>query len=384
MVDLLSNIPIIMELLNRIGFIILAFFFGGISFKGWRAGKNLLFRTISILILGLICSFGGLILKDVLGWEFIFADYISSLILAVILYILLFLISSGFKKTKRMVTREDIHSLTEEINNIKIQMNKVMAALNKKNLLPEELDEAEIKKRLKKELEKKKIKNYNLEKINKKVDVWKCVIKKGRERHKVIVDSYSGRIVVMEKIHSPIEFLYNNPLTTAGIICFLGLIIFLCVNINEETVSTINDFFSISFLMPEEVSESCISVLGSIELYNDSDNRVNLEETNFSIKEANRSTEDYIIADMSSAVRDSENNTYFIIITYPENITKMELSSDLINNIQKIRFCTMSKDYEVCECVGKQRTDIFIFKDYLLEQGLLEQAAMSMIISSLI
>ena len=130
--DVANTLTLILTLFNKLAFIGFCFFLGNLAFKGWRGKKNMILRIIITVTAGLICFFGGLIIKDLFSFNFFAAEYLSSLILAGVSYAILFLISSGFKIRTNYVTKKDINELASDIKTLKIQVAKLTKALRDK------------------------------------------------------------------------------------------------------------------------------------------------------------------------------------------------------------------------------------------------------------
>lgn len=378
--DFISIFGTISMLVDRLAFIFLSIYFGSLAFKGWKGRKNIIFKTVSIIVLGLICFVGGLTLKEIFGLDFFMSDYVFSIIVAVILAIVVRLISSGFKIKEKYVTKKDISSLSEDVKVLKIQVAKLTKALEDKKMMPPPLEEEDVKKALTKGLEKKGIKKYEYIKCEKQEDVWLCEIKSKKGRRSIVVDAYTGSIASMEKINSPWEFLYKKPFATTGIVIFLGLIIFLGLNMSLATINVVSEAFDFSFLFPEPLPVGCISA--SIALSEFEATEISVSPNSSAISLALPSDQ-YLIDSMTQGIR-TDGSTYYLATTYTSQISSLSsvITTSTLGNIRNAQVCVLTSDYTLCDCIGEEFLDPAITAPYFMSIGVLEEAIQNAILTS--
>ncbi len=382
--DITSGLSLLISLMDKLVFIALCFFFGNLAYKGWKGKKSLMFRLIIVVIIGLVCFFGGLIIQDLMGWSFFASEYISSIIAAVISYLLLLLISSGFKVKENYVTKKDVSSLVNDIRALKIQVAKLTKALEDKKMMPDALDEESIKKCLKKELEAKGIKKYELLKITKLEDLWSCLIKSSKGRREVFIDAYTGSITELKIVNNPFEFLWKKPLSTLGIILFILFITFLGMNVSLTTVNAFNEAFDFSFLFAEPLPEGCLTTGAVLENYASTQVSISPNSSRLSELLSQHSDAPYLIESMTRGAR-VNSETYYITLSYPSLVSDLTSEITVTNwsNIYELRACVFKSDYTLCECIGGGQTDPVFTVPYLVQLGFIEDALQNMILGSL-
>ncbi|MFA5303505.1 MAG: hypothetical protein WC393_03130 [Candidatus Nanoarchaeia archaeon] len=379
--QIISIISLIMLVVKKIAFFAICLYYGNIAFKGWKGRKNLIFQIIGTVILGIVSFFGGLILKDYIGIDFIFLEYLTSLAVAFICFILMSFISTAFEVKNNYATKMDLNAIMNDLKELKIQVAKITKALEDEKISPEELTQDDIKNKLKEELEKKGMKKYSIISLTKQVDYWTAKLSGSKE---AIIDAYTGRINEITESKNHLSILYKKPLFSIGILASLFLLIFLANNINEETIASFSDAFDFSFLTTAPLPEGCMKTSALLESLNQSDIKPASLNNSLINKTIFEKTGTYIISDMIRTV--TVNNISFIAaISYEDEISNIasEITNNPLENIYKTRVCVLKSNYELCECIGKEQTDIAFTVPYLIKLDLISNAIQSLIFSSL-
>lgn len=382
--DILSTAEVLFAVFDKIAFLGLCLYFGNLTFKGWRGAKTLLFKVLMIFLVGMLCFFGGLIVKDFLGWDFFASEYVCSIIVALASYALLWLISSGFKVKDKYATKTDILSLTEDVKKLKIQVAKLTKALEDKNMMPSPLSEEDVKKSLISALHKKGDKSVEVLSVVKSEDSWTCVVKTSKGKEQVIIDAYTGSITESVKITHPLEFLIKNPLSTLGFILSLVFLIFLGVNVSLTTMEAFNEAFDFSFLFEQPLPEGCLTASYVLENFKDNEVTVPINNTRLSNVLSTNLPSFFMIPDKSSAVS-LDGELFYITTSYSSQVSSLgsEISVSDWENIYNVRICVIKSGPTFCECIGGSRTDPVFTVPYLVQKGLIEEALQNIILESL-
>lgn len=369
------------QVIGKIGFFLICIYYGNIAFKGWKGHKNLILRIILTLILGIISFFGGIILKEFIGINFMFSEYLTSLAVAIVCFIIMSFISTAFEVKNKYATKMDLNAIMNDLKNLKIQVAKISKALEDEKITPKELTEEDIRNKLKSGLEEKGLKKYSIISLTKDVDYWTAKLSGSKE---AIIDAYTGNITEIKESKNYFSMLYKKPLFSAGIILSLTLLIFLLININTEATNAFSDAFDFSFLIVTPLPEGCMKTSVLLESVNQSDlktvklNDSLINNTIFS------KTKTYTISDMTRTVT-IDNASFILAISYENKISNIasELTDNPMENIYKTRVCVLKSNYELCECIGKEQTDIAFTVPYLIKLDLITNAIQSLIFSSL-
>jgi hypothetical protein len=374
--QIISIVSLILQGLEKIAFLAICFYYGNIAFKGWKGRKNLLFQILGTIILGIVSFFGGLILKDYIGIDFMFSEYLTSLSVAIICLILMSFISTAFQVKNNYATKMDLNAIMNDLKELKIQVAKISKALEDEKITPKELTQEDIKEKIIKGLEEKGMKKYSIISLTKQVDYWIIKLSGSKE---AIVDAYTGKINEINEIKNPLKMLYKKPLFSIGVILSLILLIFLGININEKTINSFTNAFDFSFLIQIPLPEGCIKTTMLLESLNKSDikqlsgiNMTNLSKIIF------EKTGTYLINDKTRRVKINDSD-YIISLSYESNISDIasELTANAVENIYKVRVCALKTDYEICECIGNKQTDIAFTVPYLLKLDLVNDFFMN-------
>ena len=60
--DVISNLPLIVDIILKVALLLVAIFFGKIAISGWKAKLGFLTKNIGIIFLGFVCFVVGLLL----------------------------------------------------------------------------------------------------------------------------------------------------------------------------------------------------------------------------------------------------------------------------------------------------------------------------------
>ncbi|MDD5499919.1 MAG: hypothetical protein PHT91_03545 [Candidatus Nanoarchaeia archaeon] len=382
MSSILSFIEMAMQAIGKLAFILICFYYGKIAANGWRGRKSIIIKIALIIILGLTSFFGGLIAKEYLGFDFPLSDYLSSLAIAFACFVILSFISTIFEVKNKYATKMDITAITNDLKNLKIEVAKITKALDDKNIKPKEMDEEDIKDKIKEGLEKKGIKKVSVSSLTKHADYWIAKLSNGKE---AIIDAYTGSLTEIIEPKTPFKILYKKPLFFVGLIFAIALFSFFFTNLTQSTINAINDAFDFSFLFEKILPPGCIKASMLLESLNESsimqDSGINITKINKTIFEE---TQTFIVPEMSR--RASHEGIDFIIsASYAESGANIgaEMASNPIDNIYKVRICVFKANYELCECIGEKQTDPLFTAPYLIKLGIISEAIKSLIFSGL-
>jgi hypothetical protein len=375
---IISIISLIMQVIEKLAFFAICLYYGNIALKGWKGKKNMIFQVIAIIILGLISFFGGIILKEFLGLDFILSEYLTSLAIAFACFFLMSFISTAFEVKDNYATKMDLSAIMNDLKELKIQVAKISKALEDEKISPKELTEEDIKEKIRAGLDEKGLKKYSIISLEKHADYWTAKISGSKE---VIIDAYTGKINEISQSANPLAFLYKKPLFSIGIILSLTLIGFLLANLNQSAINAFNDAFDFSFLTVPALPDNCIKASVLLESLNKSDinpaTGVNISFLNKTIFDR---TGTYLVSDKTRKA--SYNNSNFIISVSYESATSdivSELTDSPMENIYKIRVCALRDDYEICECIGDKQADPAFTVPYLINLDLINDAILNAI-----
>jgi len=379
--SIFSAISLIMQAIEKLAFVAVCFYYGNIAFKGWRGQKNLIFRIVLTIILGLIAFFGGMILKEYLGFDFVLSEFLTSLAVALICFVLISFISTAFEVKNKYATKMDISAVIQDLKELKIQVAKITKALEDEKIVPKELTEEDIKLRVRTGLEEKGMKKFSIDQMTKYVDYWAVKLSNGKI---IIVDAYTGAINEVTEAKNPFKLLYTKPLFTAGVILSLIFLGFLLSNLNQEAVDSFTDAFDFSFIFGKTLPKDCVKTSTLLEALNQSDistASVNNTLLNKSVYDGSKT---FLVSSMTRSANYG-NKSYIIAISYEYSISSVasEITSNPTENIYKVRVCNLKPDYTVCECIGKEQTDPLFTVPYLIKLGLITDAVQELIFSGL-
>ena len=370
---IISTITLILQVVEKLGFIAICIYYGSIAVKGWKGPKNIILQIVAMILLGLIAFFGGIILKEYIGIDFMFAEYLTSLAVAFICLVLVSFISTAFEVKNNYATKMDLSAIMNDLKALKIQVAKITKALEDKKISPEELTEEDIKAKIKSGLEEKGLKKYSVISLTKHVDYWAVKLSGGKE---AIVDAYTGNINEVTDSKNYFAMLYKKPLFSIGLIGSLIFLIFLMVNMNQKAIDSLKSAFDFSFLFVEPLPEGCYKTSVLLEGLNKSDIKaatgVNITILNKTIFEK---TGTYLVQDKT---REAFFNSSEFIISLSYEYLRSDIAAELTNepteNIYKIRVCALKQDYTVCECIGEKQTDPAFTAPYLIKLDLVSDA----------
>ncbi len=377
--DMLSTFIAISD---KVIFALTSLYFGNLVYKGWSGKKNILIRLVMTVLFGLICFFGGIVVNTYFGWNFPLSKYISSLILAIIFYISIRFISSSLSPERNYVTFKDISALSDEIRNLRIRLAKLEKALSDKKIVPSPLSEEEIKSKVNEYLLSKGIKKHKVLSSKNEGDVWRFVVN-AKGKRELLIDSYSGEVVLDSELGSILSIIAKNPLSVVGSLVLVGTIIFLLLNLDSTTLSEIDKAFDFSFLTTSNIP-GCYKASEVLEAYKE--NKIAVHPNYTLVEEAVNSSISgfYIVDNMVDGV-DMSNNTLYIATLYNkplDNLTS-EITVDDWSNVNNVRVCILNSNYTLCSCVGGTNVDLLYIVPYLVDRGLLGEMAMEAILSNL-
>jgi hypothetical protein len=229
-------LPVILQTVQIIFYVVLILFFGKIAVKGFRAKMNPLIRYIIIIFTGTLClaasmglawvfSFAQIEAFRFLQIEILLAGLVSSLVFALGFYFL----------THNMRKSEGLQEIWEEIDKIK-------DALVKKKIL-KTISEKEAKKKAEDATEGKAKKAELLE------DVWKVDIEKNKKHIVAFIDAFNGDVKEILYHSSRVVNFFSDKFKIFGLL--IVILFTVVVLANYKGLPDINDTLSEMGLSPE-------------------------------------------------------------------------------------------------------------------------------------
>lgn len=212
-----SMLPVILQTMEIIVYVVLILFFGKIAVKGFRAKTNPAVKYLIIIFTGVLC----LIASTGLSWIFSFANidalqffqidtllagFVSSFIFALSFYFL----------THGLERREGIQEIWQEIEKIK-------TALVKKKII-ETLSEKDAKKKAE-EATKGKAKKAELSDY-----IWKVTIEKGKKNITAFIDAFTGDVKEVLYHKSRLLNFFSDKFKLIGVVLLVFFTVFIMVN----------------------------------------------------------------------------------------------------------------------------------------------------------
>ncbi len=380
--DIADMLNTFIAISDKVAFALTSLYFGNLVYKGWRGKKNILIMLIMTVLFGLVCFFGGIVVNTYFELDFPLSKYISSLALAIIFYISMRFISSSFSPERNYVTFKDISALSDEIRNLRIRLAKLEKALSDKKIVPNPLSEDEIKSRVKEYLLSKGIKKHKILSSKNEGDVWRFTVN-AKGKRELLIDSYSGEVVLDKEVGSMFSIIAKNPLSVIGSIMLIGTIIFLLLNLDSTTLSEIDKAFDFSFITTSDMP-GCYKASEVLEAYKE--NKIVVHPNYTLVEDAVNSTLSgfYVVDDMVDGVEMS-GDTLYIATLYNkplDNLTS-EITVDDWSNINNVRVCILNSNYTLCSCVGGTNVDVLYIAPYLVDRGLLGEMVLEAIRSNI-
>lgn len=209
---LLEMLPQLLNILQIIVYVILAWFFGSIALKGLRKHLIIPFRIVLSFCVGLLCLVFGVVLSGYLFFlqGSIFSLFqlditIGGLIASFILAIAFYLISRGVERTDHKTL----------INKLKKRVGLLEGLLVEHKVPP--MGEDEAKKAAEKLLPGYRARDAKLIKTD-----WEILLEKEKRKAKIIMGAYDGEVKIIEHDMSRAERMISDPVRIVGI----GIIIF--------------------------------------------------------------------------------------------------------------------------------------------------------------
>lgn len=243
--DLLSNLPGVMSLMERIFFMMTCLFLGSFSWNGWKRYKNWGLSVIATLLLGYAILASSIALGQIITIRVPYIPYaLQALISSTILYLILRLLSGDAKIIGKYVTGEAFKKIEQEFNKIKEDYNRLIKTLEKKNIMPEPLNAKELDDELNKRLKDKGYTEYlvNSKEATTNVKQFNLTIKK--KSYKAILDVYTGELIEFSKTNlKPTDYLTSltkNKKALTGLAIAIIFTLIITSQLNNETINEIS------------------------------------------------------------------------------------------------------------------------------------------------
>ncbi len=267
--EMLDYLPKFIDLILKLALLSIAIFFGRISIAGWRTKLDFITRTIGAVILGFISFAVGILLPfDFVPQIKFVSEMLNSFIVAVVLYVILFLISAQSKP--KFLTKRDLQGLREEVDFLKGEVAKINNALISKGIQPKAPTKTDIKRIVAQALERANVKNYTITSVEFENNLWNAEIEAGKKKIVAVVDA-SG--VVKEFKEEGFDFsdivtrLKKDKFFLAGTILaviFFFSVISLLTPGNLERISETFSFYGVSMGEP-----GCLKASSLLKDWND-------------------------------------------------------------------------------------------------------------------
>lgn len=363
-------LPRIIDIILKIALLLVAMFFGKIALAGWGEKLDFITRIGVTVILGLICFTVGILLPFDFFPQIAFISHaINAFIVAVFLFIILFLLSEKRRKPQ-FLTKRDIESLKKEIDFIKSEITRINQALIKKGIQAKPVSEEKVRKIAKDILKNKNIKNYSILSIKQKDNFWNVFTNIAGKKHKLVIDLY-GQLKKFEKIGFDFsritKRLYEDKLFLLGsvlAIIFFVIVISLATPQNIQRVSETFSLYGVDL-----VTTDCITPSILLKTWNENENRIYDYDYDFS--KAEEGVIEYFEDEIyvfeffpdNQIIIESEDEIYGAFLITKEEI---ETTPDLISAIRgESKICSVELEaYEVCSCtdVTDPRTSVHLIE----------------------
>ena len=276
--DVISNLPLIVDIILKIALLLVAIFFGKIAISGWREKLGFLVKNIGIVVLGFVCFIVGLLLPfDFFPRIGFVSEMINTFIVAVAIYIILRLLSA--KRVPEYLTKKDMEETKKEMNILRDGVAKIKLALSQKGVDAKPATEEDVRKSIAevmdKENEKTKEKDYDILYLKFKENDWESKIKAGKKEYLILINK-NGEITSFKKLGLDLgafgKKFKEDKLFLAGAIAaviFIVLVFNLFTPMNFAKVSERFSFYGIDFMQKD-----CLTPASLIEQWNSNDGRV--------------------------------------------------------------------------------------------------------------
>ncbi|HLE06700.1 MAG TPA: hypothetical protein VI790_05065 [Candidatus Nanoarchaeia archaeon] len=243
--DLLSNLPGVISLMERIFFIMTCLFLGSFSWNGWKRYKNWGLSVIATLLLGYIILASSIALGQIITIRVPYIPYaLHALISSTVLYLVLRLFSGDAKIIGKYVTGEAFKKIEQEFNKLKEEYARLVKTLEKKNIMPEPLSAKELDEELGKRLKDSGYTEYaiNSKEVTGNLKQFNLTIKK--KEYKAVLDVYTGELLEFIKTNlKPADYLKilaKNKKILTGVIIAAVFTFIVTSQLNNETINEIS------------------------------------------------------------------------------------------------------------------------------------------------
>ncbi len=251
---LISSLPQIFSLIEKIIYFTVCLFLGGLVMHGWKRYKNWGIKLIGSLVFGIICLIGGVLLNQVIPIQLPFLEgMLQAFMTAVMLYLILWLISGDHKELGKFVTTKEFIKLRKAFEKLTNELKKLKAMLERKKILPEKLSSKKLEDALKEFLKSKKITKYDLITKERKEEIAYFIIKDEKlDEYRIGFDFYTGdnvsfiqiNMAYAQKIKKALRTLAKNDRMLAGVIIGIVLAVFMLLLVNEDSIKEITNKLS--------------------------------------------------------------------------------------------------------------------------------------------
>ncbi|NIO23037.1 MAG: hypothetical protein GTN38_03360 [Candidatus Aenigmarchaeota archaeon] len=249
--SLLEMLPQLLNLIQIVVYVILAWFFGAIAMKGLR--KHLIFpvRMVLTFCVGFFCLISGIALSDYIFFlqDPIFALFQLDITVGGLLSSLIFAVA--FYLISRKAERMDPKTLMKKLKN---RVGLLEGILLEHKVPP--IREEEAKKRAEKLVPGYQAREAKLNKTDWEVFLWK-----EKRKAKVIMGAYDGETKIVEHDMSRAEHFISDPLRIIGIGIIIFILGFSLINFKgfPNMTEGMSSMFGIPLGGDENLPEGCVS-----------------------------------------------------------------------------------------------------------------------------
>lgn len=274
--ELINYIPKVIDIILKLILLSIAIFFGRISLSGWRGKLDIFTKIIGTLILGFLCFVVGILLPfNFFQIKFI-SSLINSLIVAAVLYVILFLLS--VKKPIKFFTKEEAIELRKEIDFLKAEIAKINKALIEKGIAPKPISEKDAIGIVKDLFKKSGIERYEIKSAAFYNNLWNITAISGKKKFSIVIDS-GGNVIEFKKFGFEFSDIIkrlreDKPFLIGSIITILFAIFVLSL-LTPQNIEKVSETFQ--FYGFEVTKEKCLSPDKLLEFWS-----ANIGRTNYS------------------------------------------------------------------------------------------------------
>ena len=353
--------------------LLVAMFFGKIALAGWGKKFDFFSRTILTIVLGFVCFTVGILLPFNFFPQIAFISHaINTLIVAIIIYVILFFLSDERKKPQ-FLTKGDISSIEQEIEFLKSEVTRINQALIKKGIQSKPISEKEVKKITADILKSKDIDEFIIESTRKEKNNWNVFLKIKGKKHKLVIDLY-GQLKEFEQVgldtSKIIERLKEDKMFLVGSVLALIFLVMVISLLTPQNIQNVSERFSLYGV--DLVAADCIAPVVLLERWDRDEGRI--VDYNYDFSRAESSIKNYMDENMyvtefipnNQIIIEDENIYGAFIVSEDEIRTRVDLISATRG---RNKICSVDLDtYDVCACSGVTDSVMSLLISNLLEK----------------